>query len=259
MKNLGLPLEYQTLPQFFDGDDENNSGDWQANQVNHLIDKILSENNVHSVIDMTCGTGSQVFYLNSKNYTVIGSDFSLELIEIARNKAKNLQKNIEFIYGDMRNIEAGKFDAIITIFNAVGHISKEDFLKTMKNINGNLNNGGIYLFDIFNLEALNDDILKTFPYQRHVKVRNCQMLKSKCSTLDRENSLLISYDHVMVQQDNGKPDLYENVFSLRIYTIDELEEMLSNAGFKVLSVCGIDGSEFARHKTTSMLVTAKKI
>jgi hypothetical protein len=128
----------------------------------------------------------------------------------------------------------------------------------MLNINDNLTPGGIYLFDIFNIDALNDEIIATFPYQRHVKVGEYQMLKSQCSTLDKENNLLISYDHVMVQKKANPPDLYENNFSLRIYTIDELKKMLNENGFEILSVYGIDGSEFSQFTTTSMLVVAKK-
>lgn len=259
MIKLGLPLEYQQFPEFFDGNDDGETNDWQVNKVNALIEKILSENSVKSVLDMTCGTGSQVFYLNSKGYNVIGSDLSEGLIGIAQNKAQDLQKTIEFIHGDMRTIKVGKFDAVITIFNAIGHVTKEDFLKTMQNINSNLKHGGIYIFDIFNLDALNNDVVANFPYQSHVKVGDYQMLKSQCSTVDIENRLLISYDSVIVQRGADKPHLYENTFALRIYTIEELKEMLSSSGFEVMSVCSIDGSEFNRYTTTSMLITTKKV
>ncbi len=58
----------------------------------------------------------------------------------------------------MRTMQAGKFDAVITIFNAIGHLTRSDFEKAMKNIYGNLNEKGIYVFDIFNLSYfLKDD------------------------------------------------------------------------------------------------------
>jgi hypothetical protein len=62
----------------------------------------------------------------------------------------------------------------------------------------------------------------------------------------------------MVQKSANPPDLYENNFSLRIYTIDELKKMLNKNGFEILSVYGIDGSEFSQYTTTSMLIVAKK-
>ncbi|CAH13472.1 TPA: class I SAM-dependent methyltransferase [Legionella pneumophila] len=51
---------------------------------------------------MTCSTGSQVFYLAERGYDVVSSDFSPALLAIARNKAKELNRNIIFIDGDMR-------------------------------------------------------------------------------------------------------------------------------------------------------------
>jgi 2-polyprenyl-3-methyl-5-hydroxy-6-metoxy-1,4-benzoquinol methylase len=116
MSNLGLPLEYQTLPEFFDSDNGSDTCDWASNKVNSLIDEILSKNNVFSVLDMTCGTGSQVLYLDSRGYSIIGSDFSTKLVETAIDKANALGRKIEFIHGDMRTVKLGKFDAVITIF-----------------------------------------------------------------------------------------------------------------------------------------------
>jgi len=68
---------------------------------------------------MTCGTGSQVFYLAVRGYEVVGSDFSPALLDRARSKAKEMNRNIIFIDGDIRKVNAGKFDAVITIFNAM--------------------------------------------------------------------------------------------------------------------------------------------
>lgn len=49
----------------------------------------------------------------------------------------------------MRDIKVGSFDAVITIFNAVGYLTKKGFEKAMRNIYNNLNNNGLYVFDIF--------------------------------------------------------------------------------------------------------------
>ena len=69
--NLGLPMEYQQKPEYFDADniDEN------TESKNAFIEKLLKAQNVKTVLDMTCGTGSQVFYLAKRGYEVIGSDF----------------------------------------------------------------------------------------------------------------------------------------------------------------------------------------
>lgn len=62
----------------------------------------------------------------------------------------------------MRTAKIETFDAVITIFNAVGHLTKVDFETTMRTIHANLKDGDMYIFDIFNLHYLlhGDNITK---------------------------------------------------------------------------------------------------
>ena len=155
---LGLPLEYQQMPEYFDAHNVSTETDAK----NALIEKLLKAQDVHTVLDMTCGTGSQVFYLADRGYEVVGSDFSPPLIANAREKAKKLGKNIRFIVGDVRDLYLGQFDAVITIFNAIGHLTKTEFNQALQNIRANLKEGDVYVFDIFNLQAMTDDIIADF-------------------------------------------------------------------------------------------------
>ncbi len=81
---LGLPFEYQEKPEYFDAHNVNES----TEAKNAFIEKQLKAHNVKTVMDMACGTGSQVFYLAKHGYEVIGSDFSPALLEQARRKIK---------------------------------------------------------------------------------------------------------------------------------------------------------------------------
>ncbi len=57
-KNFSLPLEYQKYPQYFDAWNVDENTEFK----NSIIEKILSKNQVKTILDLTCGTGSQVFY-----------------------------------------------------------------------------------------------------------------------------------------------------------------------------------------------------
>ncbi len=63
---LGLPLEYQKHPEYFDAFCINDT----TNAKNAVIEKLLNEQLVKTVLDMTCGTGSQVFHLLKNGYEV---------------------------------------------------------------------------------------------------------------------------------------------------------------------------------------------
>lgn len=155
---LGLPFEYQQMAEYFDAHNVSE----QTDAKNAVVERLLKEQKVKTVLDMTCGTGSQVFYLAERGYEVIGSDFSPALLEQARSKSKKMNRDIAFVDGDMRDVKIGKFDAVITMFNAIGHVTKVDFEKTLKNIHANLKDGGVYIFDIFNLQAITDDVIDDF-------------------------------------------------------------------------------------------------
>lgn len=253
--NLGLPLEYQKMPEYFDA--HNLSADTE--KKNALIERLLKSKNVTTVLDMTCGTGSQVFYLHERGYKVTGSDFSPALIEQARKKAKSQSKDITFIDGDVRNLHLGQFDAVITIFNAIGHLTKLDFQKALKNIHGNLKEGGIYIFDIFNLEALTDKVIETFDMNIENVVNGVKIQNTQNSEIDRENRLLTSHDRLTIYKNEHDPEVYTNSFSLQIYTAGELNEMLSHNGFDVVHQYDMGGNDFVHEKSLNILTIAKKI
>jgi ubiquinone/menaquinone biosynthesis C-methylase UbiE len=252
--NLNLPLEYKKQPQYFDAFNISDDTD----SKNSVIEKILKKHKVKSVLDLTCGTGSQVLFLAKSGYEITGADFSSELLKQARIKAKKERLNLKFLDGDMRNLKVGKFDAVITIFNAVGHLTKSGFEKAMCNINQNLKDGGIYVFDIFNLEAMDKENVAKLACFTHKKIGDTQIHAVQFSTLDKEAGILTSYNNYMTQKNAEKPKSFNHKFSLQIYTATQLKEMLSRSGFRVLEQYEIDGSDFLKKKSTSILMVAQK-
>jgi ubiquinone/menaquinone biosynthesis C-methylase UbiE len=252
---LGLPTEYKKRPEYFDAFNINNDTDAK----NAVIEKLLREQKVRTVLDMTCGTGSQVFHLIKHGYQVTGSDFSPALLDIAREKARSAKLVVTFIDGDMRTLKVGTFDAIISIFNAVGHLTKAGFEKAMRNIHRNLKYGGVYVFDILNLGAMTDELVAGFSYHIHAKHEDSQMHGVQCSTLDKVHGRLISYNDDIIQKGAGIPTHSRSKCELQLYTAQELQEMLARNGFRVLAHYGMEGEAFIHDKTISILTVAQKI
>jgi len=251
---LGLPLQYSKLSEYYDllSQDADDS-------KNRAIEKILQEHKVKTVLDLTCGTGSQVFWLAECGYHVTGADLSPALLEIARNKTQKEKIDVKFIEGDMRTVQVGEYDAVITIFNAIGHLTKADFEKAMRNVHANLKDNGLYIFDIFNLDAMTDDAVKNLAMDIEKTVNDTKIRDVQYSELDSDNGRLTSYDEFSIQEGSNQPQIYKGQFTLQIYMANELREMLSRNGFKTLGQYAIDGSEFLEKKTESILTVAKKI
>lgn len=241
---LGLPLEYSKLHQYFD---ELSSGESEA--TNRVVESILKKHKVKSVLDLTCGTGSQVLYLAERGYSVTGSDISPALLATAKKK----NKKIAFLEGDMRTIQVGHFDAVITIFNAIGHLTKTGFEKALKNIARNLNPGGLYVFDIFNLAAMDEKAVKELDMDIRKTVKGTSIHQVQYSELDRESGQLTSFDQYVI---DGKT--IKSKFTLQIYTAKELREVLAKHGFETLGQYDIDGGKFLERKTPKILTVAVK-
>lgn len=226
--------------------------------INRTIENILKKHGVKTVLDLTCGTGSQVFWLAKRGYDVVGSDINKKMLKIAKAKAKENKAKIKFTEGDMRTTYLGEFDAVVTIFNAVGHLTKRDFEKSMRNIYKNLNSGGLYIFDIFNLNYLahaNNITDLTIDWQE--KNGDTKVRKIQYSTID-EKGILASYTTACEQNQSGQLKIEQDAQTLQIYTLQQLKNMLQKNGFKVIKCCGLDAGRFSEKKTESMLIVAKK-
>lgn len=248
------PSHYNKEAASYDAFNEKSS-----REINQLIENILRDHGVKSVLDLTCGTGSQVFWLAKRGYEVIGADINSKMLRIAKMKSKQENLPLKFLKGDMRTLKVGEFDAVITIFNAIGHLTKIDFEEAIRNVGKNLKDGGVYIFDIFNLSYFLDgnNITKlTIDWQEIVgdtKFRDIQY-----STIN-EDGILASFDTHYEQMGSNKPIITKSSQTLQIYSAKELIEMLHRNGFKVLKQCSIDGSTFIENKTERIVTVSKKV
>jgi SAM-dependent methyltransferase len=87
------------MPEYFDA----YSVSEDTNCKNVLIEKLLQAYGVKTVLDLTCGTGSQVFFLNNLGYGVVGADFSPALLEVARHKLQIINHIIYVIDDEFRH------------------------------------------------------------------------------------------------------------------------------------------------------------
>ena len=252
---LGFPLTYSKLYKYYD---LLSASQDEIDRKNYFIDRILSQHKVKTVLDFTCGTGAQLFGLTTLGYQVTGVDLSPFLLKIAREKSQQKKLGVELIEGDVRETQVGSFDAAITIFNAIGHLTKTDFEKGIRNIHENLVIGGVYVFDIFNLNAMTDDAIKNLAMDVKVITGNTKIYHSQNSEIDRENGRLTSYDCFTIEKECNEPKVLKDKFTLQIYTARELRRILIRNGFEVLGQYELNGSKLSEQETVNMLTVAKK-
>lgn len=124
----------------------------QASPAVRGIARILKKNGVGDtarILEIACGNGRICTGLAKKGYRVTGIDISPLYIDDARIKAKKLKiRNINYVGGDIRTLDRhvkGKFDAVISIFTAIGYYDRRADERIFKKVAQRLKPGGLFL------------------------------------------------------------------------------------------------------------------
>lgn len=128
----------------------------------------------------------------------------------------------------------------------------------MRNVANNLNDNGLYIFDIFNLDyLLHKDHITRLTIDLLAQSSDGLLRYTQFSTINPEG-VLASYTFSSVQKGLSGPQFKTHSQTLQVYSAKQLKEMLKRNGFRVLRITGIDGSKFIKHKTERMLIVAGK-
>lgn len=227
---------------------------------NVFLEKVFKKYKIRSFFDLTCGTGAQAIYFLKKGYNVKASDYSKGMISVANEKLKKLNIKERFLVGDMRSINLGKADAVITMFNAIGHLSKADFEKSLSNFKDNLKPKGYYIFDIYNLNEISNGL----PLKRHIdnikEIGTLYLVRFCENKINMRNGKLTTKHELYIQHDFEPYHVVKSHWDMQLYVYKELKEILERNGFKVLEVYGGANQSKFKDKTSESiyLVTQKQ-
>ncbi len=126
-----------------------------------------------TVLDLTCGIGTQAIALAANGYRATASDLSPKAIERAKLEAQARELDIAFSVCDMLQAHAhhgGGFDLVISCDNALPHLLNDDLIRAaLKQMLGCARPGGGCIVTIrdYDKEQRGKNILK--PYGVHVE------------------------------------------------------------------------------------------
>ena len=96
------------------------------------LDTVIQENwgnNVQTILDVSCGIGTQALGLARLNYQVTASDLAEAAVERAKQEAQKRGLTIPFSVADMRQAYShhqAQFEVVISCDNAVPHLLTDD-------------------------------------------------------------------------------------------------------------------------------------
>jgi len=201
------------------------------------IFKKNSKNNPKTILDVACGTGGHAIPLAKRGYKVTGIDYSEKMIEIAREKARKYNVNLDFHIMSMREFELNKkFDAIICMFSAIDYLTNYEELKeALNNIKLHMNKDSLFIFDFWNGFA----VLNSYSPLR-IKIsedNDRKMIRISDTKVNAIKHICeVIFNCIMIEK-NVIIDQFEEKHIVRFFFPEEIKYILDENGFEVLRMC----------------------
>ncbi|MDO5401618.1 MAG: class I SAM-dependent methyltransferase [Eubacteriales bacterium] len=112
---------------------------------------VLNGKNIHSLLDVSIGSGSMTLPLTDLGVTLSGSDLSRTMLEKCAGKAAG--KHVELQCSDFRTLDcwAGRqFDCVASTGNSLPYVTNADVEKTLEGMDALVAPGGYLYADIRN-------------------------------------------------------------------------------------------------------------
>ena len=207
--------------------------------IHQVIQKHLPS--AKSILDLGCGTGLHDITLAQKGYQVNGVDFSPNMIKMAQNNVKHLQKQINskisFTIGDARDFSLNKkFDVVIALFHVASYMSSnQDLISFFLTAKNHLKKGGIFIFDGWYGPAVLTD-------RPSIRVKNIEDEKIKVTRtatpnmIPNQSLVEVNYKINIFDKKDKKNKLVTEKHVMRYLFQPEVQLILDSIKFKQLSV-----------------------
>jgi SAM-dependent methyltransferase len=201
------------------------------------------------ILDLCCGVGRHTLELARHGYQVTGVDRTHEFLKQAREQADEEGLTVEFIQQDIRNFcRPETYHAVINLFTSFGYFKdRDEDRKVADNIFRSLKPGGTLLMDMSSKEVL----AREFRERDWREVDGVFWLE--------ERRIMDDWSRIqnrwILFKDKKK---YENLIDLRLYSAQELSDLLKDSGFSRIAVFGgLDGSPYDIHAKRLVVVANK--
>ncbi|MFI5306417.1 MAG: class I SAM-dependent methyltransferase [Polyangiales bacterium] len=205
------------------------------------------------VLDVGCGLGQHAIELSRRGYLVVGLDLSLAMITRAAEAAQQLGLKINFVHADIREMEFdGAFDAAICMGTTLGFFDEEANRDMLTRLYNALKPGGRLLIDVVN----RDYVIGAQPNLVWFEGDGCVCMEE--SDFNYFNSRL-TVKRTMMREDGRQANAE---YSLRLYSLHDLGQLMQQSGFRVIEVSGqeaIRGAFFGVQSPRILMLAERRL
>lgn len=204
-----------------------------ADFIEEIIKREYKNGNPELVLDLGSGTGSMTLELAKRGYDMTGIDYSVEMLDIARERAEKagLSDKMLWLCQDMTEFELyGTVDVTVSCLDTVNHITDpSDLSRCFSLVHNYLVPDGLFIFDV----------------NGRYKFEN--IYGSESYVIEDESSFLVwqnyyneksricdFYISLFEECDDGRYERYDEDQRERMYTLRSLKRLLKDNGFEFI-------------------------
>lgn len=209
--------------------------------------KLLELDTPMKILDLACGFGRHSNRLAALGHSVTGVDFMPGFLEIARQKAAEMQVQVDYRQGDMRHISfLNEFDRVLLLFTSFGYFEDDENARVIENMTRALRPGGCLMFDIPNRDVILKDLHPS-------------------EVIDKNGNLLInrlSFDVLTGRFHNRRIVIRNGVrkdkpFSIRLYNATEIRGLLIQTGLEDYRLLGEDNQPVSANSRRIVVIARR--
>lgn len=209
----------------------------EADFVHQLITEFGRESS-KKLLELACGTGNHAFLLEKYGYDLHALDYSPDMIERAREKAKKYNSTINFQVGDMRNLSfQDEFDVAICLFDSIGYVLANEAINLVFNkVYQSLKAGGLFIFEFWHAPAM----LQSFDPVRvkKWKLADREILRISETTIDIPSSTSTVNYSIYELFGNGTFAHLSEAQRNRFFQLQEMLSFVEHNDFKIKALFG---------------------
>ncbi|UKN02974.1 class I SAM-dependent methyltransferase [Paracrocinitomix mangrovi] len=196
------------------------------------------------VLDLACGSGRHAIQLAENNLIVSGIDISEKSIEEAKRKAGDL---VDFRVHDMRqNVGENYYDAVFNLFTSFGYFEdQKDDIRVIQAVKKSLKQNGLFIIDYLNSKYVEDNLVAH-------ETKKCDSISF---TIDKQ--ILNGFVVKEIRFNDGQEE-YTFKEKVKLFTKEQLESLLRQEGFEVISVFGdYQLNPFKENESERLIIISK--
>ncbi|MBN2303411.1 MAG: class I SAM-dependent methyltransferase [Anaerolineae bacterium] len=199
--------------------------------------RFLRPYNATTVLDASCGPGTQAIALARLGYTVTAADPSPGILARARQNTEQygVSDKITFVQSDFQNLHnavTGPFDAILTKGSAIPHLLQDHQIEeTLLIFYELLRPGGLLLIGMRDFEPLLEDRPRFIPGRVHDDP-NEQIITFDLWDWDDGPPITVTFNSFIVRGGGNTYRVTKHPVVFRALTAEEVEVVMSEVGFE---------------------------